>query len=101
MISKEKWKISFGAINCGDIEIGDERGDIVVTVETMRRRYHKDAEKAWATANAIEAVPAMLQALGAIKDECVTPDTPENNQASFAKIRNLCFAALMLAKVKT
>lgn len=59
-VQNETWKISLGALNVGDIEIGDEHGDIVATVETMRRRYDRNPEKAWETAQTIEASPKLL-----------------------------------------
>ncbi len=61
---QEQWKVSFGALNVGVIEIGDERGNIVVAVHFMMRRYsgEKGNDLAWKTANCIAAAPDILLA---------------------------------------
>ncbi len=98
----EKWKISYGAIQIGDIEIGDEHGDIVVTVHTMMRRYSKNAAKAWATANLIEAAPDLLDALKALGATgepgfCFCRDQKQMDNGHTGECREACAA---IAKAK-
>lgn len=65
-VFKETWKVSLGALShTRDLEIGDERGDIVCSVNIMHRRYSdelEDKQAAFDTANIIAASPELFRA---------------------------------------